>query len=943
MSSIKVDFRGRQKRVSAEDAKRQEATRRLILAKFARLPGVILCDEVGMGKTYVALGVIAEYLCRYPTSRILVLTPSADLAEKWTQDLGRFAAENVSAQIGRRMRLPRNRSWRLEDILGARDKSRLWILPISVFFHSRSRGERKEFREVAYQLLSRGAGCTPPERKVLWHRLGGRGRPPRRRKNVFWSGSLVPSMRNTVISLLKDHGHYPLSPERVPEASLKHLQDDLRWHLIRSRLRQFSLIVVDEAHQLKNPDTKRYRALEAVFRKAFRDMLFLTATPFQLGPEELEHIMALFALSSERSAASIKSECKRVTTCASDYQDAVRGFEAAWRHLPDAEKHKANRDGWKPEESASEEFAEAYRQMKSVHAQLQEVLSKWVVRNVQERPYRSPHDDPIALAGFARMPFAILQRLLHEYQRFQRTFSATQSVSLTSSWEAFQKSAVMRTRAKGGSSVGFYRRAMRVATTGVRQEHPKTARIMSIVREALTKQEKVLVFTSRIETVRALQRKFNAELEKIVYARLGTPRREVDERLKRLRKRMTAVRDLLWLVFRENYFNTELGRKIPVDAIYERVVRGMSRCSPKHRFGLVGTAKSPNWKCLSELCEWAVFSEPDAFRITDRNCGPVKTWRGFVPWFVNRPRLLRRALAKDEELAVVKRHGCSPRQLKEWLRRILTRKSIWDGYAPTLRKFQDVSAREELLEALARVLVVPEVLGDLLRTLPKLRRGQAENAIRRAFCAVSVRSRVDRFLKDMASLPSDEIRAFSNGLATESMVARASGEESHSDRLRHRYGFNTPFRPYVLVASDVMQEGLDLHKECSRIVHYDLTWNPARLEQRVGRLDRLGSRVEKLLEQNGNHKKAKLHIHRHWIPGTIDERMFRIVHERERWFKFILGHPPEWEGDDEDHPRTMPLPERFGKQFTIRLFPHRSTLPCLPVPTARNHPSSPAR
>lgn len=130
MSRIKVDFRGREKRVLANDAKRQEATRRLILAKFAKLPGVILCDEVGMGKTYVALGVIAEYLCRYPRSRVLVLTPSSDLTEKWIQDLGRFSAENVSSQIARRMRLPQGRGWRLEDILGARDKSRLWILPI---------------------------------------------------------------------------------------------------------------------------------------------------------------------------------------------------------------------------------------------------------------------------------------------------------------------------------------------------------------------------------------------------------------------------------------------------------------------------------------------------------------------------------------------------------------------------------------------------------------------------------------------------------------------------------------------------------------------------------------------------------------------------------------------------------------------------------------------
>jgi hypothetical protein len=561
--------------------------------------------------------------------------------------------------------------------------------------------------------------------------------------------------------------------------------------------------------------------------------------------------------------------------------------------------------------------------MKTIHAQLQEVLSKWVVRNVKGRPYRSSHDDPIALEGFARMPFALLQRLLHEYQRFQQTFSATQSVSLTSSWEAFQKSAVMRTGAKGATSVGFYRRAMRVATTGVRQEHPKTARITSLVREALMKQEKVLVFTSRIETVRTLHRRLNTELERVVYDRLGIPRREVDERLKRLRKRLSATRDLLWPLFRENHFKTELAHPLPEKAVYKYAVRALHCFVSRCRVGLAGSAKSPNWAWLSELCEWIVFGHPNEFHVKDAHCPLVKKWADYVPDPFHLKKTMPDELPEEDELRVLKSHGCSRQQLKTWLHRILTRKTIWDDYAPTLRRFQDVAAREELLAALARVIVVPEVLGDLLRTLPKLRRGQAENAIRRAFCTASVRSRIDRFLKDMASLPGDEIRAFSNGLATESMVARASGEEGHADRLRHRYGFNTPFRPYVLVASDVMQEGLDLHKECSRIVHYDLTWNPARLEQRVGRLDRLGSRVEKLLEQNGNHHKAKLHIHRHWIPGTIDERMFRIVRERERWFRFILGHPPEWDADDEDHARATPLPERFGKEFTIRLFPHR--------------------
>ena len=54
----------------------------------------------------------------------------------------------------------------------------------------------------------------------------------------------------------------------------------------------------------------------------------------------------------------------------------------------------------------------------------------------------------------------------------------------------------------------------------------------------------------------------------------------------------------------------------------------------------------------------------------------------------------------------------------------------------------------------------------------------------------------------------------------------------------------TPFFPEVLVASSVMAEGVDLHLDCRHVIHHDLDWNPSVLEQRTGRLDRLGSKAE---------------------------------------------------------------------------------------------------
>ena len=46
----------------------------------------------------------------------------------------------------------------------------------------------------------------------------------------------------------------------------------------------------------------------------------------------------------------------------------------------------------------------------------------------------------------------------------------------------------------------------------------------------------------------------------------------------------------------------------------------------------------------------------------------------------------------------------------------------------------------------------------------------------------------------------------------------------------------------LLLATDAAAEGLNLHQRCRFVVNYELPWNPARLEQRIGRVDRIGQR-----------------------------------------------------------------------------------------------------
>ena len=46
----------------------------------------------------------------------------------------------------------------------------------------------------------------------------------------------------------------------------------------------------------------------------------------------------------------------------------------------------------------------------------------------------------------------------------------------------------------------------------------------------------------------------------------------------------------------------------------------------------------------------------------------------------------------------------------------------------------------------------------------------------------------------------------------------------------------------MLLATDAAGEGLNLHHTCRLVINLELPWNPMRLEQRIGRVDRIGQR-----------------------------------------------------------------------------------------------------
>ncbi|PDT12930.1 DISARM system SNF2-like helicase DrmD [Rhizobium sp. M1] len=80
-----------------------------------------------------------------------------------------------------------------------------------------------------------------------------------------------------------------------------------------------------------------------------------------------------------------------------------------------------------------------------------------------------------------------------------------------------------------------------------------------------------------------------------------------------------------------------------------------------------------------------------------------------------------------------------------------------------------------------------------------------------------------------------------NKIDLDNRILVFTGQTSLEERDRIKIAFNAPFdqEPVrILVCTDAAREGLNLQARCHDLVHVDLPWNPSRLEQRNGRIDR---------------------------------------------------------------------------------------------------------
>jgi hypothetical protein len=92
----------------------------------------------------------------------------------------------------------------------------------------------------------------------------------------------------------------------------------------------------------------------------------------------------------------------------------------------------------------------------------------------------------------------------------------------------------------------------------------------------------------------------------------------------------------------------------------------------------------------------------------------------------------------------------------------------------------------------------------------------------------------------------------------------------------------------VLIATDAISEGINLQYAAAQVVHYELPWNPNRLEQRNGRVDRFGQ------------PQPVVRIRTLVMDETLDATILKVLVEKAAQIRADYGFSPPYFGDETD-------------------------------------------
>jgi superfamily II DNA or RNA helicase len=894
-----------------EDWSRQRRTALDILQRLQGQEGVILADQVGMGKTYVALAVaVSRILSTETPGQVVVFVPAA-VADKWVREWRKFSETLLEPGCGIRcLDKPVRSGEALLKHLDDAPDVRAHIIVVThtaltatlkdtfiqlALLHYATRciadgpelrkriakwseGSARLFRDRRFTAnhVATLLDTNPSKWRDTWKRLTGEVLPDDPVPTALEAAARTLPLQELRVAIEALPVRSSADIDRRLEDARKELAKvtQATWKsLLTSTELDLPLLIVDEAHRLKNPNTQIGRLFgersidpeTGAFKGIFRRMLFLTATPFELGHSELIEVLSRMGAVRQLEARPVLSlkerldELKKVLTAA---QASALTLDSAWGRLTKDELPEF--DSWGPDVSAPtgisvvareawEHARLAVKSRKTMH----DALKPWVIRH--ERPRRRNYFAGTAIVGngdgaagglpipdSAALPFLLAARaqsVALDQKRVRPLFA----YGIASSYEAFLRlgsgqpdegrdsdladedrtgdgvSAVgHRTTA---DAVGWYQReiARALAHDEIRDAHPKVRATVEKAAQLWLAGEKCLVFCWFIKTGEAVERALAKYIDRLIL------------------KQASAV------------LNTLLDEetRAELDRIADRLFRRDSSSYERIRERLT-----------EALAEDAGRHESVINLVVEAAIRHLRT-----PSYLVRYTELHTDITDDEVWAGI--NGKNPGAI------VLIER--WRAFAQrlsrALNQIEAVNPNDEHDSEFARIRAA--LLG--------------------------ARS---------------EDQSIGRG-ASVHPVRRAHGGTERDVRERLIALFNTPLSPDLLVASSVMGEGIDLHQECRFVIHHDLDWNPSVLEQRTGRLDRIGAMAERVGKS--------IEVFEPYLAGTHDEKMYRVVKDRAQWFEVVMGRPAGADeyGTDIEETR-VPLHDSIRKALAMDLrSPHK--------------------
>jgi SNF2 family DNA or RNA helicase len=132
----------------------------------------------------------------------------------------------------------------------------------------------------------------------------------------------------------------------------------------------------------------------------------------------------------------------------------------------------------------------------------------------------------------------------------------------------------------------------------------------------------------------------------------------------------------------------------------------------------------------------------------------------------------------------------------------------------------------------------------------------------------------------------------------------------------------------ILVATDAASEGVNLQNHCSKLIHFEIPWNPNRMEQRNGRVDRHGQKAD------------EVHIHHFVGRGFDTARTSGKVGDLEADLEFLMRAALKVETIREDLGKVGPV---IASQVEDAMLGRRSRLDTTRAPSPANRPTKRVR